>query len=947
MRLSTDNGRIFYGAISGVGKRGTSLDALLSEDGDSDRQNRLGESNPVAPSKWMVHVSLADSSREIPLPLSKINVDRIGAVEMIPVQKTMMGKDVMTQFDERQTGEREVRQVLRGNLLRASDKYGKEGNVVNATMAGGGVEPMLLLPRGYDLQQQLSESPVALPSARHVQQFMEVSHSRGIIKTSDEQMTLKAVPNSDSYVLQTGKKQKDAYLDHDLMAAVGDEFYSVSDRMEAVVPSDRLEDVVSYIQDGRHQRLEAVTHLDQARDLIGETIPEFSWSDSVESVIESAGLAPSVDLSNLDSIRADLETAFHQEPEERSPAESVENLNVDDPSDEVQLDELPQDGQDLSQLSVEASMPVDDPAPEEPVENLNPDDPGDEVQPDEPPAPAYELDAEGPTTIGRERVRLLEQYRHVERISNEREVEQANAIAARDDQLEVLAQQHGEDARISFRDPVEQELAQAAQERPDPGQPRVEVAMPIDDPAPEEPVKDALDPAADRDQESPSSNRIGGWNEQTGKPEKHIGKLLEEGGLSAAIMEDDEFYLNVENKPFIPLNIERHGEQLMLYHTLVENGDAFIDSEMVFNLSDDGSLSLTETAVHGPMGESRGLDRTYAGMFASNLRKQGFAEAIQQQLAPEPEPEPEPTPPEPARSPVETAPEATPQPDSSQAFSDVLGTAPENESSAPPEIPRLGNEPPESPPNYQDTLNRLRDVVHDLPAAQQENLLSAIAHVEEEMTSPSQPSPENSVPAGTFVQEAIAQADPDLDQQLTQSDAQTPASPSVEQFRDWYRAARSLGRSEESLATIEAIGTAAKAGDLNLTQADAEQMEADLSAFQHQKELGRHILHHARQVLGNLEAAGLVQRNTNGSIEAQGKQYTVRQTRQGMGVIKNDQSAGVLANPDGTITQAVNLTEADRQNWKISASRSSENLDALRPPQKSNPQTQPSSDLEL
>ena len=150
------------------------------------------------------------------------------------------------------------------------------------------------------------------------------------------------------------------------------------------------------------------------------------------------------------------------------------------------------------------------------------------------------------------------------------------------------------------------------------------------------------------------------------------------------------------------------------------------------------------------------------------------------------------------------------------------------------------------------------------------------------------------------------------------------------------------------MATIEAIGTSAKAGDLNFAQADAEQMEADLSAFQHQKELGRHILHHACQVLGNLESAGLVQRNTNGSIEAQGKQYTVRQTRQGMGVIKNDQSAGVLANPDGTITQAVNLTEADRQNWEISASRSSENLDALRQqPQKSGTQTQPSSDLEL
>jgi len=313
VRLSTENGRIFYGAISGVSKRGTSLDKILAAEGDSETQNRLGDSNPVAPSKWLVNVSLADSSREIPLPLSKINADRMGAVDMIPVQKTMMGKDVMGQFDERQTGEREVRQVLRGNLLRASDKYGKDGNVVNATMSTGGVEPMLLLPRGYDLQQQLSESPVALPSARNVRQFMEMSDRQGIVKTSDEQITLKTAPNAEGYLLQTGKKQKDVYLDEDLMGALGDEFYSVSDRMEAAFPSDRLEEVVAYLQEGRHQRLEATTHLEQARELMGEQIPEFAWSDSVEDVVESAGLAPSVDLSNLEGVRAQLETAFQSE----------------------------------------------------------------------------------------------------------------------------------------------------------------------------------------------------------------------------------------------------------------------------------------------------------------------------------------------------------------------------------------------------------------------------------------------------------------------------------------------------------------------------------------------------------------------------------------------------------------------------------------------------------
>jgi hypothetical protein len=1127
VRLSTENGRIFYGAISGVSKRGTSLDKILAAEGDSETQNRLGDSNPVAPSKWLVNVSLADSSREIPLPLSKINVDRIGAVDMTPVEKTMMGKDVMGQFDERQTGEREVRQVLRGNLLRASEKYGKEGNVVNATMSTGGVEPMLLLPRGYDLQQQLSESPVALPSARNVRQFMEVSNRQGIVKTSDEQITLKSSPNGEDYLLQTGKKQKDVYLDENLMGAVGDEFYSVSDRMEAAFPADRLEDVVSYIQSGRHQRLEATTHLDQARELMGEKIPEFSWSDSVEDVIETAGLPPSVDLSNLEAVRDGLESAFHQqelstdgmgENSETSAADlnqqvgqvmerleqgqvvsfqveegglllnspdqiriqdgmvqvdkgqdtwlavpdfeqqvgqaisSSERLAQEDrdespppsqPSDAAlavkvqqakdladqgmvmtfQVDADPntpgwetslgldKDGQSqfdlfdpdeirLQQESVQLQIGID--ASGEALEEVWVDLPNAEFQLDtaissaqplaeslhnqlqgmtaadylrqgqsammpdqsEAASSAYRLDAEGPTTIGRERARLLNNYSDVDSIASEAGVERANNIAARDDQLEALADEFGEDARISFTDPTEQGLAISTQSVRYSGQPEPE-AVPSaadDEPSPETQVEEVFDVVESMASASAAEPlRVGGWTEQPGKPEKHVGKLLEDAGLSESVMADEEFYLKVENEPFTPLSIERQGEQLMLYHVLVENGDAFIDSEMVFNLSEDGALNLTETAVHGPMGDSRGLDRSYAGMFASNLRKQGFAEAAQRQLG---VPKPEPTPNNPSRAPVVgSEPEAQsprsnavrsqetttsdqrdePEATSSDALADVLGTG-DAISVNPPDIQGLGDEHPAEGPDYQATLERLRGAAHDLPEPQQESLLAAIDQAEVQMEQPAQPASSASVSAGAFVQKAIAQNDPGLDQQLVQSVEGQPETPSIEQFRDWYRAARALGRSDDELADIESIGKSAKAGELDeLAEPDAKRMESDLSTFKQQQELGANIVDQARQFLGNLEAAGLVQRDDNGTIEARGKQYTVRQTPQGIGVVKNDQSAGVLANHDGEITQVVNLTETDRQNWEISASRTPGNLKQLYQSQ----QSQPSSGVEL
>lgn len=101
-------------------------------------------------------------------------------------------------------------------------------------------------------------------------------------------------------------------------------------------------------------------------------------------------------------------------------------------------------------------------------------------------------------------------------------------------------------------------------------------------------------------------------------------------------------------------------------------------------------------------------------------------------------------------------------------------------------------------------------VVQDLPAAQQESLLAEIDQAAAQMEQPTQSPSETSVSAGAFIQEAIAQNDPELNQQLAESEAGQPESPSLEPFRDWYRAARALGRSDDELADIEAIEAAAK-----------------------------------------------------------------------------------------------------------------------------------------
>ncbi|WP_322730345.1 strawberry notch C-terminal domain-containing protein [Nostoc sp. ChiQUE01b] len=120
---------------------------------------------------------------------------------------------------------------------------------------------------------------------------------------------------------------------------------------------------------------------------------------------------------------------------------------------------------------------------------------------------------------------------------------------------------------------------------------------------------------------------------QRGTPEKNIAKLLERGGLSSTVMKGEEFHHKIENEPFIPLVIERHDDRLYLTHYLTENGDTFINSEMIFTIDTDGGLTLAETAVTSLGREWRNCDRSYATTFSRNLLHQGFGEAMRKQLS--------------------------------------------------------------------------------------------------------------------------------------------------------------------------------------------------------------------------------------------------------------------------------------------------------------------------
>lgn len=128
-----------------------------------------------------------------------------------------------------------------------------------------------------------------------------------------------------------------------------------------------------------------------------------------------------------------------------------------------------------------------------------------------------------------------------------------------------------------------------------------------------------------------------GKDQLKGQAEKNVGKLIERLGLSGDIFKADDYHVRLKNEPYQDLVIEKHGDRLYLTHYYEQNGDQVMDTEMVYQVHDNGQLRFLETAVQHPHGgESRRPDRQFAGIFSRNLLHQGFdkPDAIEGENAP-------------------------------------------------------------------------------------------------------------------------------------------------------------------------------------------------------------------------------------------------------------------------------------------------------------------------
>ena len=309
--------------------------------------------------------------------------------------------------------------------------------------------------------------------------------------------------------------------------------------------------------------------------------------------------------------------------------------------------------------------------------------------------------------------------------------------------------------------------------------------------------------------------RIAPAKQQKGGSEKQVAKFLEQAGLAESVLQGEDFHLRIENEPYIPLVVERHGDQLYLTHYLTQNGDMFIDTEMVLGISEQGRLALQETAVQSLGGEYRGFDRGFAQMFARNINHQGFAEAVQQ-----------------GQATVESQQEVFPE----------ASTGPEIEAGEP-KITE-GETLFDLGPSQSTVLSeRDMDIVGNDPTwvtMAPETPAGTAAPWESEAIAPEQPDNASVEPRSTQPDESPA----------TPVESSPPAS--LGTLREWYRAARDLGRDSEQLQTIKELGQSAQQAQeqsVEVPQSLQPDMVRDLTEYEPYQQRGAHVAEASQHIL--------------------------------------------------------------------------------------------------
>jgi hypothetical protein len=212
---------------------------------------KKGVKLPVALGSWEAHFALADASRHITLPFSRLaasagGLGEIGKIAFRVADRTdLTEKPILQAFDEGQLQSREDRIIVTGNLLAGFAKV-KGGAIVNYTTSQGEVRQGILMPRNFDIEEFSKEQPVELTAEQVIPFFREAP--KGIIENASGALTVRRAGGD--YFLSVPKSKADGgkfFLDR-VLTNITRDFSSRGDRMIATISSAELLPALQYLQ---------------------------------------------------------------------------------------------------------------------------------------------------------------------------------------------------------------------------------------------------------------------------------------------------------------------------------------------------------------------------------------------------------------------------------------------------------------------------------------------------------------------------------------------------------------------------------------------------------------------------------------------------------------------------------------------------------------------------
>ena len=255
--------------------------SLLGRDGPMDgvvtRISRKKGDNPTALSNWQMTVAVTNAQRQITIPFSKLarNISELESGKVVVAPSGLTEKQMETAFDSAQNEVREKRWIATGNLLAAAEKL-KTGKIITFDDTQGSRRMGILLNKGVDAKELVSELDVKFPAADDALRFFERTGGNGMVKTSDKLLRISRMsPYGDTYRIAvpaakaTGGKY---YLNTGLLSAIGQDFVKAGrDMVARHIDEAQLRAAMNALQKQGYS-LVADNFRTEARDVTGTAI---------------------------------------------------------------------------------------------------------------------------------------------------------------------------------------------------------------------------------------------------------------------------------------------------------------------------------------------------------------------------------------------------------------------------------------------------------------------------------------------------------------------------------------------------------------------------------------------------------------------------------------------------------------------------------------------------